>query len=89
MKNFAQDDNTPMGKSKAYCTYHQWKGHSTKFGKQLEVSILDIIAKGKYHIEGTKTKQDPEVHMVSADKDICASLRSGHPRNAPNLITEK
>lgn len=77
MKKSAQDDNTPMGKYEAYYTYHQWKGHSTKFCKRLEATILDLIFEGKYQIEGIKAKEDLEVHMISIDKRYWCFIKKG------------
>ena len=42
----AKDDSVSIGNSKAYCTYHQRRDHSTNFCKVLEAMILDLIAKG-------------------------------------------
>jgi len=39
-----------MGYFDCYCAYHQRRGHSTNFSKDLEAIILDLIVEGKYEI---------------------------------------
>jgi len=45
-----EDDNVPIRILDAYCTYHQRKGHSINSCNALKVTILDLIAQGKYEI---------------------------------------
>lgn len=56
IENSTQDDNIPIGKFDAYCTYHQRKVHAINFYKVFKIAILDLIAKGKYQIEGIDSK---------------------------------
>lgn len=51
LKKTTQDYNVPMGRSNAYCTYHQRNDHATNFCEELETTILDLIVEGKYRID--------------------------------------
>jgi len=87
MEKSTQDDDVPMKKLDAHCTFHQRKGNATNFCKALEVAILDLITKGKYQIDQTDANQGNIVNTVSVDKEVYVGLRGGHPRHAPNPIT--
>jgi len=89
LEKTTQDDNIPMEKFDAYCTYHQRKGHATNFYKALEVVILDLISQERYEID--KKNSDPEVTMniVLVDKEVCIEFRKGHPIHIPNSMTTK
>ena len=50
LKRRTKDSDTPMGNEDVYCTYHEWKGYATYYFHDLKLIILDMIAKGKYHL---------------------------------------
>lgn len=72
MEISAQDDDIPMVRYDYYCTYHQRKGHATNFCKSLEVAILDLIAQGKYQIDGTASNPSHIVNTITVEKEVCA-----------------
>jgi len=48
-----------MGYFEAYYAYHKRRGNSTKFYKDLEVAILDLIAQRKFKI--SQNASDPKI----------------------------
>jgi len=50
LDKISQNDSILMGTLNAYCTYLKRKFHSTSLCKELEATILDLIAQGRYEI---------------------------------------
>lgn len=59
-----------MGKSYPYYTYDQRKGHATFFCKILEVTILDLIAQGKYKIDQKDLDLEVTMNIILVDKKV-------------------
>lgn len=89
LEKITQDDNTPMEKLKAFCIYHQWKGHATNLCKALEVAMLDLIAQGKHEIDKKDSDSIMIINVILVDKEVCDGLQKGCPRYVPNSITIK
>lgn len=79
--------NVSMGKSYAYYTYYQRKGHATSFCKALEVEIWDQITQGRYKIDQKDSDLKVTINIVSVDKEVYAGLQRGNLRHIPYPIT--
>lgn len=55
----------------------------------MEVSIFDLISKGKYKIIQNDSNPKIVVNTISMDKNIYATLSRGCLKNIPNLIATK